>query len=71
MLTRNRNNQDQGWSRLHQLLENPTQAKSSARMAEMSPCMFPVNNMTQLDAPLDHPLNKDWSHWEAEEVLAS
>lgn len=37
----------------------------------MSPQMFPVNNMTQLDAALDHSLNKDRSHWEAEEELAS
>lgn len=40
-------------------------------MAEMFPCMFPVNNMTQLEATLDHSLNKDGSHWEADEELAS
>lgn len=37
----------------------------------MFPCMFLVNNMTQLDATLAHSLNKDCSHWEAEEELAS
>ena len=37
----------------------------------MSPYMFPVNNMTELDATLDHSLNKDWNHWEAGEELAS
>lgn len=33
--------------------------------------MFPVNNRTQLDATLDHSLNKDCSYWEAEEQQAS
>lgn len=47
------------------------QAKHSARMTEIFPCMFPVNNRTQLDATLDHSLNKDCSYWEAEEQLAS
>ena len=45
--------------------------KSSANIAEMSACMFPVNNITQPDATLDHFLNKDRSHWEAKGELAS
>lgn len=33
--------------------------ESSVRGAETSPCLFSVNNMTQLDAKLGHSLNKD------------
>lgn len=33
--------------------------------------MFPVNNETKLDESLDHCLNKDCNHWEAEEQMAS
>lgn len=40
-------------------------------MAEVSVCIFPVNNNTQLDATLDHFLKKDQSHWEAKRELAS
>lgn len=67
MSTHNQNNRDQGWSPL----PCSPQAKSSASMAEMSAYVFPVNNITQLDAILDHSLNKDRSHWEAEGGLAS
>lgn len=40
-------------------------------MTEMFTILFPVNNLTQLDAMLDHSLNTAWSHQEVGVCLVS